>query len=54
MTVQGLTLGHGARTLGTYGGPKRFIGGLIELVKYLKEITPQVHLKTWSQMYGTV
>ena len=46
MTVQGLTLGHGARTLGTYGGPKRFMGGLIELVKYLKEITPQVHLKT--------
>lgn len=46
MTVQGLTLGHGARTLGTYGGPQRFIGGLIELVKYLKEITPQVHLKT--------
>ena len=27
MTVQGLTLGHGARTLGTYGGPKRFMGG---------------------------
>ena len=41
MTVQGLTLGHGARTLETYGGPKRFMGGLIELVKYLKEITPR-------------
>lgn len=46
MAVQGLTLGHWARTLGTYGGPKRFMVGLIELVKYLKEITPQVHLKT--------
>lgn len=46
MTVQGLTFGHGAGTLGTNGGPKRFMGGLIELVKHLKEITPQVHLKT--------
>lgn len=54
ITVVGLVLGHGARAFGTFAGTNRFMGGLVELVKYLRNKPPGISQGRETNIWGDV